>query len=314
MQSQSAHAKGVVRTENLDAYRTAVNSSFVPLQVDASENRPFSATLSAAAAGGVVFTQIDSASQQVQRTPESIKHGGSGFYKVSLLLSGSSILVQDGREVLMQPGDLTYYDTSRPYSLLFDDKFSNLIMMLPKDRLDFFPIVADTLTAVSLNKQHELAKTVVSLITQAHAQFPTLNSTTRTKLANTSVELFNTMLSAIFDVEAEPHNPQVLLLQEIYAYINAHLGSTALSPRTIAEAHYMSVRRLHTLFAELDTTVSTVIRQRRLEQARADLADPATTNHTIAAIAAKWGFVDAAHFSRVFKQTYGVTPREFRSR
>ncbi len=26
----------------------------------------------------------------------------------------------------------------------------------------------------------------------------------------------------------------------------------------------------------------------------------------------KWGFGDAAHFSRVFKATYGVSPREFR--
>ena len=33
----------------------------------------------------------------------------------------------------------------------------------------------------------------------------------------------------------------------------------------------------------------------------------------VAAVAARWGFVDAAHFSRAFKTTYGVSPSEYRA-
>jgi AraC-like DNA-binding protein len=32
----------------------------------------------------------------------------------------------------------------------------------------------------------------------------------------------------------------------------------------------------------------------------------------ISAIAARWGFPDPAHFSRLFKATYGRSPRQFR--
>ncbi|MEV8610809.1 helix-turn-helix domain-containing protein [Amycolatopsis sp. NPDC051373] len=32
----------------------------------------------------------------------------------------------------------------------------------------------------------------------------------------------------------------------------------------------------------------------------------------IAAIGRRWGFSDAAHFSRLFRSTYGRSPREYR--
>ncbi|MDI6022987.1 helix-turn-helix domain-containing protein [Leucobacter sp. UT-8R-CII-1-4] len=313
MQHSLDVAPSVTHAESLDSFRSAVNSSFVPLQVESEAGGPFQATLSAAGADGVVFTEVRAKPQLVRRTEETIESGGSGYYKVSLLLSGSGILIQDGREIIMNPGDMSFYDTSRPYSLLFNETFRNLIMMFPKDRLEFPTILTDSLTAVSLGEQHHLAKVIAPFIAQASPQLPMLPSLARTKLAHTSLDLINTMLSAILDVENSPRSPHEVLLQKIYGHINTNLGSPTLSPGSIAAAHYISVRHLHALFAEHDTTVSTVIKQRRLEHARADLTDPAFSTKTVAAIAARWGFVDAAHFSRVFKQHYGVSPSELRA-
>lgn len=313
MHSPIEVAPVVTQAKSIEVFRDAVNSSFVPLEVTSEARASFSATISAAGADAVVFTEVRATPQLVERTAQTIECGGSGYYKVSLLLAGSSILIQDGREIVMQPGDMSFYDTSRPYSLLFDQEFRNLIMMFPKDRLEFPSVLTDALTAVSLGEQHQLAKAIAPFIAQATPQLSLLPSLARTKLAHTSLELINTMLSAILDVEAEPRNPHQILLQKIYAYINAHLGSPDLSPRSIAAAHYISTRHLHALFAEQDTTVSTVIRQRRLEHARTDLTDPTLATRTVAAIATRWGFVDAAHFSRVFKQAYGLTPSELRN-
>lgn len=313
MQAPLELAPSVIHTEGIEGFRSAVNSSFVPLEVSTDAQGPFQAKLSAAGADGVVFTEVDATPQLVERTPDTISSGGSGFYKVSLLLSGTGILIQDGREILMRPGDLSFYDTSRPYSLLFGEKFRNLIMMFPKDRLEFPEILTDSLTAVSLSEQHRLAQIVAPFIAHASPQLPLLPSLARTKLAHTSLELINTMLSAILDVETESRNPHQLLLRKIYAYINANLGSPDLSPTKIAEAHFISTRQLHVLFSEHDTTVSTLIRKQRLERARADLTDPTMANRTIAAIASRWGFADAAHFSRVFKHSYGLTPSELRA-
>ena len=313
MQASQDAAPTVTRTDDFKAFQSAVSSSFVPLEVSTDDRQRFDAKLWAAGADGVMFTEVNATPHLVERTASTIETGGSGYYKVSLLLAGSSILVQDGREIVMRPGDLSFYDTSRPYSLIFGERFRNLIMMFPKDRMEFPAVLTDTLTAVSLGEQHALARIIAPFMAQASPQLPQLPSLARTKLAHTSLDLINTMLSAILDVEADSRDPHQLLLQQIYAYINSNLGSPDLSPGSIAAAHFISTRQVHAIFAQHDTTVSTVIRQRRLERAREDLADPGQSRRTVAAIAAQWGFADAAHFSRVFKQAYGISPRALRA-
>ncbi|WP_416442839.1 helix-turn-helix domain-containing protein [Leucobacter sp. HNU] len=59
--------------------------------------------------------------------------------------------------------------------------------------------------------------------------------------------------------------------------------------------------------------MSAYIRSQRLEHCRRDLTNPALTDRPVSAIAARWGFIDAAHFSRVFRAHFGSTPREVRA-
>jgi AraC-like DNA-binding protein len=45
---------------------------------------------------------------------------------------------------------------------------------------------------------------------------------------------------------------------------------------------------------------------------RRDLLDPALAARPVSAIAARWGLVDPAHFSRAFRAAYGVPRLEYR--
>lgn len=56
------------------------------------------------------------------------------------------------------------------------------------------------------------------------------------------------------------------------------------------------------------TTVAQYVRQRQLQQARVALA---TSKQPLAMIALDAGFSDQAHFTRVFRHTYGETPGEY---
>lgn len=66
------------------------------------------------------------------------------------------------------------------------------------------------------------------------------------------------------------------------------------------------------LFREDGRTVGTFIREQRLERCRAGLADPRLAGRSVAAIAVRAGFSDAAAFSRAFKARYGMPPGEYR--
>ncbi|UOQ61280.1 helix-turn-helix domain-containing protein [Leucobacter rhizosphaerae] len=312
MRNSIEAASTVMRTDDFDLYQQTVDHSFVPLKITPDAHHRFSASMRGVDADDVAFTEVAALPQLVERTPENISRGGSGYYKVSLLLAGSSILIQDGREVVMKPGDISFYDTSQPYSLLFDEQFRNLIMMFPKSRLDFPAHVTESLTAVSLGDQHPLAHVVAEFISRASPHLHLLSGPARAKLAHSSLELLNSTLSAVFDVDAPPHDPHQALLQKITGYIEQHLGSPRLSPDAIAAAHYVSTRHLHALFRETGTTVSTWIKERRLERCRLDLVDPAFAHLGVAAVAANRGFVDAAHFSRSFRAAYGMSPTELR--
>jgi AraC-like DNA-binding protein len=112
--------------------------------------------------------------------------------------------------------------------------------------------------------------------------------------------------------ELPPESRQRALVLRIRAFIEENLGDPDLTPRTVAAAHYVSVRYLHKLFETEQTTVAEWIRHRRLERCRRDLLDPALRALPVNAIAARWGLLNAAHFSRAFRAAYGAAPIEYR--
>jgi AraC family transcriptional regulator len=84
------------------------------------------------------------------------------------------------------------------------------------------------------------------------------------------------------------------------------------NPRLTDIASYVEIHPVH-LAQEFKraygTTVGQFSRSLRLERARKLLAE---TREPISNIAVKTGFYDPAHFSRVFKSQFGLTPSEFR--
>ena len=80
-------------------------------------------------------------------------------------------------------------------------------------------------------------------------------------------------------------------------------------PCRIAREHNISVRWLYDNWTGELSVVQWIIRE-RLELARRDLAGP--RKQSIARVARQCGFTDPAHFSRRFRETFGMSPREWR--
>ncbi|MFF8999752.1 helix-turn-helix domain-containing protein [Streptomyces achromogenes] len=117
-------------------------------------------------------------------------------------------------------------------------------------------------------------------------------------------------LDACDDLPAETRRQA--MLARVNAFIDHNLGDPDLGPAEIAAHHHTSVRSLHALFRQQGESVAASIRRRRLERCRTGLTDPRMRLRPISAIAARWGFLRPADFSRAFRVAYGVTPRELR--
>lgn len=298
---------------NISDFRAAVSESFVPLQVSTGGPDHFRGVIRGASVDEVHVTEVRATSHVVERTPELIARGDSSYFKLSLMLAGTGLLIQDDREAVLEAGDLAVYDTDRPYSLVFDADFRTMVVMFPKHLISLPPAMIGQLTAVRISGQEGLGGVVVPYLTQLAGNLDQLAGTTGARLAHSALDLVTTVFTRELGLDGASADPHRALMQRIRGHIDRNLASTDLGPASIASAHYISTRHLHGLFQEQGVTVSTWIRTRRLEQCRRDLLDPMLADRPVAAIAARWGFVDAAHFSRAFKSAVGVSPSEYRA-
>jgi AraC-like DNA-binding protein len=308
-----AESVSTLVARNISEFRAAVSESFVPLQVSTAGPDHFRGIIRGASVDEVHVNEVRATSHVVERTPELIARSDRSYFKLSLMLAGTGMLIQDDREAVLQAGDLAVYDTDRPYSLVFDDDFRTMVVMFPKHLISLPSDMIGQLTAVRISGQGGLGAMVVPYLTQLAGNLDQLAGTTGARLAHSALDLVTTVFTrelGLDEVSADPHRA---LVQRIRSYIDRNLASTDLGPATIASAHFISTRHLHGLFQEQGVTVSTWIRTRRLEQCRRDLLDPMLADRPVAAIAARWGFVDAAHFSRAFKSAFGISPSEYRA-
>lgn len=299
-----------MRARSVEEFDEAVSQSFVPLKI-AGGTGGFRGLLRGAGVDGIHLTDLRATAHTVERTPELIAADDSSYYKVSMLLAGTGVLIQDDRAAYLRPGDFAIYDTGRPYSLEFDDAFRTVVLMFSKHLMNV-PMIGD-MTAVLVSGRSGPGGIVSPFLGQLAKNLNQLDGATGARLTTSAVDLLSTVFIhelGLTDTSVHPHGA---LLQRILAYIDRNLGSPRLAPATIAAAHYISVRQLHALFREHhDSTVAAWIRMRRLEQCRRELANAELAGRPVSVIATRWGFGDAAHFSRAFKGMYGVSPREYR--
>lgn len=304
-----------LHTRSFSEFKAAVSESFVPLNVTASGRTPFHGVLRSIGVGDVHISEVNAAQHSVERTPELIASGGArDSFKLSLQLGGTGLLIQDGREAILRPGDLAIYDTNRPYSLVFDAACRSMVIMFPKHLVDLPADAVGQLTAVRMSGAEGVGAIIVPFLSRLVDNFDQLSGSAGTRLSRSALDLVSTMFSQELAIGHGPTTPHQALMQRIRTYIDENLASADLDPAQIAAAHFISTRHLHGIFQENGCTVSSLIRSRRLQQCHRDLLNPALADRPVAAIAARWGFVDAAHFSRVFKAAHGLSPSEARNR
>jgi AraC-like DNA-binding protein len=303
--------------QRFDFWKAALAQAFVPLEVTRPGGGPdFRGRLDGFDLGALRVYEVRAEPHTALRTRRLAATAPSGCYKLGLLLRGSAVLIQDGREATLTAGDFALYDTDRPYTLGFACEHRMVILVFPRDLLGLPEERVSRLTATRLpGPQPGLARLLPSFLTQVADMTDQVSGLAAARLSGNVLDLLTTVLAERLDRgAADADGVHRALMLQITAFIEEHLGSPDLSPQLIAAAHHISLRQLHKLFHDTGTgtTVGGWIRQRRLERCGRDLRDPDLADRPVAAIGARWGYPDPAHFSRLFKSAYGVGPRDYR--
>ncbi|MFJ5933534.1 helix-turn-helix domain-containing protein [Streptomyces sp. NPDC093071] len=269
-------------------------------------------TVVTARLGHVDVSRVESDAQRVARTARAPRHGEAPDVLLALLRGGTMALVQDEGHVVADQGDLLVWDEARPYSLHCGGPFTALVLRVPRSRLglsdDSTRSVALSAFASSAGTAGLLGTVVSTLATSPASYAPSVAG----RLADSVVDLLSILLLERSRPGDHGAGERAALVRRVREHIDRNLQDPALSPRTVARDHHISVRYLHRVFQPEDTTVGRLIQQRRIEQSARELARHELRTLSVAAVALRWGFANPAHFSRVFRRRYGCTPVEWR--
>ncbi|GGZ44662.1 helix-turn-helix domain-containing protein [Asticcacaulis endophyticus] len=101
-------------------------------------------------------------------------------------------------------------------------------------------------------------------------------------------------------------------LRRICQKIETLLHDPDLSLIKVANENGVSPRYVQKLFTASKMTFSNYLKTRRLERCYADLISPVHSQLSVSEICFRWGFNDAAHFSRTFRERFGISPSKHR--
>ena len=230
------------------------------------------------------------------------------------LLDGQAQLIHHNQCVELERDDIAYGPCRTEATMRFPADFRVLHVRIP--RLTLSPRV---IAPLSLRIGHLRARSGVEhiLAGMLRALAETLEEMRSRELRPVELALTEFLITSlggektVFGLGGAA-GARASHLHRICQSIETMLGDPELSLGRVAEEHGVSTRYLQKLFAGSGTSFSQYLRTRRLERCRADLVSPLHTQLSISEICFRWGFNGSAHFSRVFRNEYGTSPREYR--
>lgn len=250
---------------------------------------------------------------RAERTAKHIRQSDPEQYLLGVIRTGTYGFSQRGREATVGAGDLMLFDSSQPFRACYEGG-AHQMFFLPKALLPLPAAKVAPLLGTRLSGRDGIGNILSQCLREILREPAPYRAAEIIRLFDIALELLTTLLAhelhSLHTLPPESHRQA--LLARVHTFIHQNLGDPDLSPRTVADAHHVSLRHLQQLLATADTTPAALIRRKRLEQCRRALVDSHQSRRAIHTIAARWGFTDAAHFSRLFRATYGASPSEYR--
>jgi AraC-like DNA-binding protein len=300
--------------ERMEFWLNTVCSQILPVKIDPRHDVSPSAAMSCVQIGEMAIRTVVGGDHVYSRSMAEVRAGDPDTLQIGFPVGGSSILVQDGREAVLSAGDMVLYDSSRPFTLVMEERFHWQVFLFPKTVLRRPTSELREITAIRMGGDAGMAGVVQRFLRGVAKDGARLEGDDGAlMLGKHAADLAGTLIHSAFGKGWEVQDADSVLRERVSLFIQLHHSDPTLRPGMLAVAHSVSLRRLHAAFEGTGHTVMDEVRRLRLELIRADLADHRLRHLTIGQIAASHGSAGLASFSRAFRAAYGMSPSEFRA-
>ena len=238
----------------------------------------------------------------VGRRPGNAK--GKQFLATVYIIEGGTWGYGPRGSHLLRQGDIATWHSSQDVAFQVEEMVRKVIFFFDVEFLG--PLALDpALCDDSVSRDDPLGSILSSMFGELWRQLDRLPPTyqrdyhvdgARRCLAGTSHEL-----------EVARTSARELAIRSHRCLHRAVVRQPELSPASLADAHGISLRYLHLLFAQRGHTAAAWIRERRLAYCR-EVLTTADADLSVTEVAIRAGFSDPSHFSRLFRHRFGVAP------
>lgn len=285
-------------------WREMICAAFVKLRAEPLDERHFRGSIDHVPLGDVELSTVLAGAQHVERTRRLIAAASEDFVLASIQLTGRGRVEQDGRTAQLEPGEMAFYDSTRPYALHFDAPFRQLVVQVPRSQVDLRDTRAVTARTLGTGTPGGAVAAFFTSLAPATAA----DEATARVLAPHAAALLTAAASYAGSVEPAAAAADALARQRVLDFMRSHLADPGLDAEAIARACHVSRRTLYRIIGP--GGVAAALRRARLDRARHLLT--AEPGRSVAAVAAACGFETESGFHRAFRAAVGRTPADYR--
>lgn len=292
--------------ERRQAWREAMVRLRLPVEAAPDDDGASASVVSLVSPMGMEFSLVSAGAQEISgRNPDQ-----PAAIWLAVLLQGEAILNDGGSDAVIAAGDIVFGPTGMAAALRLTTRFRLLFITAPRVALGHRLVAPHALKIGHLSAARGMNHVFSGLL---RALAETIDDLTGDQLRPVELAVTEFLVASL--ASEAPRTPATMRgahLHRIQQTIETLLAEPDLRLARVAEAEGVSPRYLQKLFAAAGESFTHYVRLRRLERCRLDLISPRYADASISSICYRWGFNGSAHFSRAFRQQYGVSPREFR--
>ncbi|WP_454338162.1 AraC-like ligand-binding domain-containing protein [Streptomyces glaucescens] len=298
--------------ERADVWERSVRRRLAGVDVTPRPSPAFTGNLSVHDLGYLRILSLEADAVRLSRTARLVAAAPHDHIILAVQMAGTSALRQDGRDAVLRPGDLAVCDLRRPFSFEQRRRFNLHMLRVPERALGRSGSRVHRLTGRAVPARGGVAALLLPFVSSLVARAGRTSAPIADQLAGTFADLLATLVDE-HTLGSRPETPTARqdLVRRVRDYVDANLRDPDLSPARIAAAHRISVRYLHLLFEDQETTVHKLVLRRRVEECAGEIARRGTAPMSLSAVARAWGFQNVAQFSRSFKAVHGCSFRDW---
>jgi AraC family transcriptional activator of tynA and feaB len=232
-----------------------------------------------------------------------------------LSIDGAGWVEQGGVTTKLDPTILCVYGANRPRTFALTTASRGIALLLPLDAVRQALQGWELALPLSIDCTRGAGAVLANVVRSVARHADELGEDMGSELSNVVVRLLASAVSALPDsLRMMPSRLELFHKARIKRFVREHLRDPGLDVDTVSRAVGLSTRYIHKLFSSEPEPLMKWVWAERIEGACKEIEQTALRRKAISQIGFSWGFSGAAHFSRSFRNRYGVSPVEYRSR